>query len=175
MWRAVLAEDGGRHVEVHEPWELWVPNTAKGVDRRLAELVVPPGARVAAIPGIRCLSNKRSLWVRMVQRWGREAALNYLPASWLPEVPADLAALRADVAAGRGPYLIKDVRRQRREGVTLVHDPLPALQEPGALDRPRVVQRGGRRRRGHRRLPHEPAALGGDPAPWRCVERLAAP
>ena len=81
----VLKEAGYRPASDGEPWDLWLwqsrsadrgsrakTPTGGGLERRLATLQPPgPDAVVGAIPGGFALSNKRSLWIRLVKAYGR--------------------------------------------------------------------------------------------------------
>jgi hypothetical protein len=78
---------------------------------------------VGAIPGGFALSNKRSLWIRLVKAYGRARAETIAPATWLPDLPADRRLLEAR----RGSddlYLLKDSTKSRRKGLTVTNDPL---------------------------------------------------
>ena len=144
-WREVLQGAGAQGSEDPNRWDLWLPSRGLALDRQLRELPPPrPGSVVGALPGAGVLADKRLLWVRLVLALGRTGAARIAPQAWLPELPRDLDALRAHAARGGGPWVLKDVRRQRREGVRLTDDPLSLLPADPAERRRMLVQEGVR-------------------------------
>ncbi len=134
----MLKEAGYQPASDREPWDLWLWQSRSadmrsrtqalmsggGLERRLATLQPPdPLAVVGAIPGGLALSNKRSLWIRLVKAYGRARAETIAPATWLPDFPADRRLLEARRGSD-ALYLLKDSSKNRRKGLTVTRDPL---------------------------------------------------
>ncbi len=137
--RPVLEAAGYRRATDGEAWQVWIPSTGGRLDRAV-EGVTPslPGSVLSVVPGAKYLGNKRSLWIRLVQAYGRARAETISPPSWLPELPSDREDLRARHRPG-ALYVLKDARKNRREGITVVGE-LEGVDLEAIDDEETVVQ-----------------------------------
>jgi len=86
----------------HDLW-LPTPRVDRHLDRRLAELTPPPGAVLAAIPGLASITRKRRLHATLQPHHP-----GLMPPGWLPD----------QAPPPPGPLVAKDDRRQRRQGIS---------------------------------------------------------
>ena len=120
LLRELLDEAGATWVD--DDWDLCLPSQGRDQTAYLRALRPKPDAQVAAVPGNNILASKRSLWVILVKRFGRQAAESLAPPTWLLEHPKDVARRKAWHRPGRRYVLKLDGKAQRR-GLMLVDSP----------------------------------------------------
>jgi hypothetical protein len=115
------------HIEVSlevDNWDIYLPLTDKLDATELISLKNIDGKHVGVVTGTDRMINRKTVWMNLVNSFGRKEASLIMPETFILDNEKDLKRLKSDL---RSYFILKD-NRHRRQGLVLVDSVAKVLE-----------------------------------------------
>ncbi|WP_139958029.1 tubulin--tyrosine ligase family protein [Flavicella sediminum] len=113
-----------------EEWDVYFPLTDKADSKELEGLGKVENKYIGVVTGTDCMINRRTVWMNLVNSYGREQASRIMPETYILDDKKDIRRLKTDT---RNHFILKD-NRHRRLGLVLVDSVQKVLNEKEKSD-----------------------------------------